>query len=106
MILVAAYPPLAKPGLLGHALSIASTWTEDLRELEAALPKLASIPTLFLWGSKDPAVYSSSAARLAKYFPNSSVIIFPGIGHLPYEECPEEFNRELIEFLTSEKIPA
>ncbi len=98
--------PLAKPGLFEHALSIASTWTEDLRELEATLPKLASIPTLLIWGSKDPAVYASSAAPLAKYFPNSKVIIFPGIGHLPYEECPEEFNKALIEFLTSEKPSA
>ena len=98
--------PLAKPGLFEHALSIARTWTEDLRELEATLPKLASIPTLLMWGSKDPAVYASSAAPLAKYFPNSKVIIFPGIGHLPYEECPEEFNRALIEFLTSEKPSA
>ena len=98
--------PLGKPGLFDHALSIASTWTQDLRELEATLPKLGSIPTLFMWGSKDPAVYASSAERLAKYFPNSRVIIFPGIGHLPYEECPEEFNRELIEFLTREKLPA
>jgi len=53
-----------------------------------------------MWGEKDPAVYASSAVRLAKYFPNSKVIIFRGIGHLPYEECPEEFNRALIEFLT------
>ena len=79
---------------------------EDLRELEATLPKLANVPTLFMWGSKDSAVYASSAAPLAKYFPNSELIIFPGIGHLPYEECAEEFNRALIEFLTSEKIPA
>jgi pimeloyl-ACP methyl ester carboxylesterase len=43
---------------------------------------------------------------LAKYFPNSKLIVFPGVGHLPYEECPEEFNRELIEFLTREKLPA
>jgi pimeloyl-ACP methyl ester carboxylesterase len=92
--------PLAKPRLFDHALTIASTWTEDLRELEATLPKLASVPTLFMWGSKDPAVYASSAAPLAKYFPNSKLIVFPGIGHLPYEECPEEFNRALIEFLT------
>jgi pimeloyl-ACP methyl ester carboxylesterase len=98
--------PLAKPGLFDHALSIASTWTQDLRELEATLPKLASVPTLFMWGRKDPAVYASSAARLAKYFPNSRVIIFPGIGHLPYEECPKLFNRELIEFLTTKKVPA
>lgn len=94
--------PLATPGLFEHALSIARTWTQDLRELEATLPKLAGIPTLLIWGSKDPAVYASSAARLQKFFPNSKLIIFPGIGHLPYEECPEEFNRALVEFLILE----
>jgi len=95
---------LAKPGLFEHALSIVRTWTEDLHELEATLPKLASIPTLLMWGGKDSAVYASSAEALAKWFPNSRSIVFPGIGHLPYEECPEEFNRALIEFLMSEKI--
>ena len=97
--------PLAKPGLFEHALSIVRTWTEDMRELQATLPKLAGVPTLLIWGEKDPAVFASSAAPLAKYFPNSKSIIFPGIGHLPYEECPEEFNRALIEFLTREKLP-
>jgi len=92
--------PLAKAGLLEHALSIVGTWTEDLRQLELVLPKLASIPTLLMWGSKDPAVYASSALPLAKHFPNSKSIVFPGIGHLPYEECPAEFNRAVIEFLT------
>ena len=98
--------PLAKPGLFEHALSIVRTWTEDLRELKATLPKLASIPTLLMWGSKDPAVYASSAVPLAKYFPLSQLVIFPGVGHLPYEECREEFNRVLIEFLTREKPPS
>ena len=96
--------PLAEPGLFEHALSIVRTWSEDLRELEASLPKLARIPTLLMWGGKDSAVYASSAAPLAKWFRNSRSIVFPGIGHLPYEECPEEFNRALIEFLASEKI--
>jgi pimeloyl-ACP methyl ester carboxylesterase len=97
--------PLTKPGLFEHALSIVSTWTEDMRQLEETLPKLAGVPTLLMWGSKDSAVYASSAAELEKYFTDSQTIIFPGIGHLPYEECPEEFNRALIEFL-SEKVPA
>jgi pimeloyl-ACP methyl ester carboxylesterase len=92
--------PLAKPGLFDHALSIVNTWTRDLRELGAILPKLASVPALLMWGSKDTAVFASSAQRLAKYFPHSQLITFPGIGHLPYEECPEEFNRALIDFLT------
>jgi pimeloyl-ACP methyl ester carboxylesterase len=91
--------PLALPGLFEHALSIVRTWSADLRELEALLPKLAPIPTLLMWGSKDPAVYVSSLRPLAKFFPNSQVVIFPGVGHLPYEECPEEFNAAIIRFL-------
>jgi pimeloyl-ACP methyl ester carboxylesterase len=97
--------PLAKPGLFEHALSIVGAWTEDLRDLHETLPKLADVPTLLMWGSKDSAVYVSSAERLAKHFLNSRLIVFPGIGHLPYEECPEEFNRALIQFLTHEKLP-
>jgi pimeloyl-ACP methyl ester carboxylesterase len=93
--------PLAIPGLFEHALSIVKTWTADLRELESLLPKLGSIPTLLIWGSKDPAVYASSLEPLARYFPNSKKVVFPRIGHLPYEECPDDFNRELIQFLAS-----
>ena len=96
--------PLAKPGLFDHALGIVRTWTEDLRELKSILPVLATIPTLLMWGGEDPAVYSSSAEPLAKYFSQSQTIIFPGIGHLPYEECPDEFNRALIEFLTGNSV--
>jgi len=93
--------PLAIPEFFEHAISIVRTWTADLRELEALLPKLVRIPTLLMWGSKDPAVYVSSLQPLARHFPNSRVVVFPSIGHLPYEECAEDFNRALIEFLTS-----
>ena len=98
--------PLALPGLFEHGLKIVRTWTQDLAELETILPKLASLPTLLLWGSSDPAVYASSARPLAQFFPNSQTVIFPGIGHLPYEECSEEFNRALLEFLARMRVPA
>ena len=91
--------PLAIPGLFEHGLSIVRTWTADLRELEELLPSLAPVPTLLMWGSKDPAVYASSMEPLARHFENVQMVVFPGIGHLPYEECPEDFNRALIEFL-------
>lgn len=92
--------PLAVPGLLEHPLGIVRTWTADLQELESVLPTLVHIPTLLMWGNKDPAVYVSSMAELARHFSAVRTIVFPGVGHLPYEECPEEFNRVLIEFLT------
>lgn len=94
--------PLAIPGLFEHALSIVSTWTGDLQELEALLPKLAAVPTLLMWGSKDPAVYASSMEPLSKHFTNVQRVMFLGVGHLPYEECPEEFNRALIQFLVGD----
>ena len=94
--------PLAIPGLFDHAFGIVKTWAADLRELEILLPKLGGIRTLLMWGSKDPAVYVSSMEALARNFPKAERIVFPGIGHLPYEECVEEFNRALIEFLTKE----
>jgi len=91
--------PLAIPGLFEHGLSIVKTWTADLRELQALLPSLADIPTLLIWGSKDPAVFVSSMEPLARHFKCVQETVFPGIGHLPYEECPAEFNQALIDFL-------
>jgi pimeloyl-ACP methyl ester carboxylesterase len=93
--------PLSTPGLFDHALSIVSTWGADLRELEGLLPRLGTIPTSLQWGTKDPAVYFSSLEPLARFFPNAQKVLFPGIGHLPYEECPEEFNQALVRFLKS-----
>jgi len=97
--LVGYKAPLARPGLFDHGLSIVHTWTSDLAELKTLLPKLRGVPTLLMWGSKDPAVYISSMEQLAKHFDHCQRIVFHGIGHLPYEQCPEEFNRALIGFL-------
>ena len=92
--------PLAIPGLFEHGLSIVRTWTADLKELEELLPRLRPIPTLLMWGSKDPAVYASSMEPLGRHFEKVKTVVFPGVGHLPYEESPEEFNRALIGFLS------
>jgi pimeloyl-ACP methyl ester carboxylesterase len=92
--------PLAIPGLFNYGFSVVKSWTQDMRELEAILPKLANVPTLLIWGSDDAAVYAASGAALARHFRDAQLKELPGVGHLPYEECPVEFNRLLIEFLT------
>ena len=92
--------PLAIPGLFNYGFSVARTWTEDMRELEALLPTLAKVSTLMIWGSDDAAVYATSGRALARHLRNSQLKVLPGVGHLPYEECPGDFNRLLIEFLT------
>lgn len=91
--------PLATPGFFEHGLSIVKTWTADMKELEQLLPTLRAVPTLLVWGEKDAAVYVSSMEPLARNFADVQKVVFPGVGHLPYEECPKEFNEAVIDFL-------
>lgn len=91
--------PLIRPGVFEHAVKIVRTWSSDMSELESTLPKIVAIPTLLVWGSKDRVVDPKSADSMARLLPGSRVAIVNGAGHLPYEECPEEFSRILQEFL-------
>ena len=83
--------PLLRMGTLEHAVKIARSWHSDMRELEQQLPKAANIPTLIVWGSKDRVVDPASAKTLSRCFKQSRTVVMEGAGHLPYEECPEEF---------------
>jgi pimeloyl-ACP methyl ester carboxylesterase len=91
--------PLAQPGAFQTGLSILRTWAQDLEELRAVLPGISHIPTLIIWGSLDNAVDPASAEPLCRQFQNCHLRMFPGVGHLPYEEAPEQFNQAVIEFL-------
>ncbi len=91
--------PFALPGAFAHELRILRTWRDDLRELESVLPRIHDIPTLILWGALDAAVDPRSAPRLKQQFKDCRVLMFEGVGHLPYEEVPEDFNHAVAEFL-------
>ena len=93
--------PLKIPGTFEHGLHIMRHWTTDLRELESVLPKIGDYPTLLIWGSRDRAVYPSSAEPLRRQFKNCELVVIEGAGHLPYEETPKDFNGAVIDFLLS-----
>lgn len=91
--------PLGNPGIWRYGIGVASCWHQDLRELEVAYANITQ-QTLLMWGDRDLAVHPSSALELKKRIPGAKLAIFPGVGHLPYEEVPTEFNRTLRDFLT------
>jgi pimeloyl-ACP methyl ester carboxylesterase len=82
-----------------YGLRVLETWLEDLEMLKTLLPAIADVPTLLIWGEADPAVYFESAEPLGQSFRNCECATLPGVGHLPYEEAPEEFNRIVTRFL-------
>jgi len=94
--------PLIRPGAFEYGISVLRSWNRDLGELKSALPRVSHIPTLLIWGSLDAAVDPKSAAKLKCYFHDCRLLMMEGIGHLPYEEAPEEFNRAVIQFLSSQ----
>jgi pimeloyl-ACP methyl ester carboxylesterase len=96
--------PIVKNRTFEHALHIVKNWTADLADLESALPKIRDYSTLLMWGTKDGAVYFESAQPLRQNFRDCRLVAFEGVGHLPYEETPNDFNRALVEFLTSSQF--
>lgn len=90
---------LAQPHTADYGLGVVRTWRRDMLQLGDVYPKLHGIPTQLIWGERDSAVPLKSAYKLQQALPGSNLTVMPRIGHLPYEEAPDEFNRILLEFL-------
>ena len=97
--------PLELGGTMEHAHRILRCWGTDLDGYERRLEQVRDLETLLLWGSKDAAVYPASAHELKKRLPRAQLVILEGVGHLPYEESPEEFNRVVTTFLQGRSAP-
>ncbi len=51
--------------------------------------------------------YAAAARQVAETLPNAELVLFPGIGHNPQFEIPDEYHAELIRFLRSDPtVPA
>jgi pimeloyl-ACP methyl ester carboxylesterase len=91
--------PLAVGGTLEHARRILRCWMPDMKRYEEMLAKIRHLPVLLLWGGDDRAVYPGSARDVHRRLENAELVVLEGIGHLPYEEAPADFNRVVLEFL-------
>lgn len=74
-------------------------WDQALWELTKASsrPNLAErldeirMPTLVVTGDDDQVVPTEEGIRLAGEIPGASLVVFEDCGHVPQEECPEQF---------------
>lgn len=60
--------------------------------------KTIDVPTLVIWGRRDPVVPLKFGKRLARDLPNSRLIVVDRCGHTPHKECPVEVIAALREF--------
>ncbi len=83
------------PGTIDHVLQIVERWFVDMGLLRSALTGLASKPTLLIWGDRDRAVGLVSGRELQRTLPHSSLMVLPGVGHIPFEEMPDVCNKAM-----------
>jgi pimeloyl-ACP methyl ester carboxylesterase len=82
-------PPYVRQGLLSRHLN------HD--------PVIATMrkPMLPSYGEQDAIVLLSMGKHLAGLAPHAKMSVYPDVGHAPFWEAPERFNRELREFRAS-----
>ncbi|MBC8078012.1 MAG: alpha/beta fold hydrolase, partial [Chloroflexales bacterium] len=94
-----AFPrPADRFGAWGFARVVlgASAWFDALW---ARRDRIAHLPTLLLWGMRDPAITPRFLDRWRTLFPTAQVVEFLSAGHFVQEEAPEEALKALEVFL-------
>jgi len=61
----------------------------------------AGMPTLIVWGDRDPIIPVAHAYAAHDAMPGSRLEVFEGIGHFPHVECPDAFVAVLLDFLAT-----
>jgi pimeloyl-ACP methyl ester carboxylesterase len=89
---------LRRRGRAASLVNILRHWDADVAALHDAIPRV-NVPALLIWGSRDGAVDPRSSERLQQSLARSKTVMLPEIGHLPFEESPEVFNRLVLDFI-------
>jgi pimeloyl-ACP methyl ester carboxylesterase len=90
--------PLRLKGSIGQIGDALKTFAADLDALGPQLSAISQIPSLLIWGDRDNVVELESAHQLQKAL-RSELAVLKGVGHLPYEEAPQQFNSILLDYL-------
>ncbi len=69
---------------------------EDLRRV--------GMPTLLVWGERDPLIPPSVGDLMRAEIPDSRLLVIEGAGHNPMFDRPEDFNAALLAFLAGEPV--
>lgn len=68
--------------------------------VKAILPTL-NIPILLLWGRQDRMIPPQLARQFAELNPNLELVELENAGHCPHDECPDQVNAILLNWLTT-----
>ena len=59
----------------------------------------ADMPSLLVWGERDPIIPFEHGVRASEAMPGSRLVTFPHAGHFPHRDDPRRFTRTLLDFM-------
>jgi pimeloyl-ACP methyl ester carboxylesterase len=65
---------------------------------------LISQPTLLIWGENDIVIPPHNGRTLHRLIPDSRLVMFKNCGHVPHEECAEDFVKVVSDFCESKEL--
>jgi len=74
------------------------TFAPAYPELRPLLPQL-TVPVFIIAGEEDRLIRSWYFEAISKEIPAAKLSLLPQCGHVPHEECPDEFMKEVINYL-------
>ena len=63
-----------------------------------------TMPVLIMWGEDDHWIPVRHANQFHQAIANSTLIVYPGVGHMPMEEIPEQSAQDLMHFLQKARL--
>jgi pimeloyl-ACP methyl ester carboxylesterase len=69
------------------------------------LPAASHLPTLLVWGDRDPIIPIAHGREALALLPNARLVVFPGAGHEPYRHDPERFAALLLDHAHAIGLP-
>ena len=80
-----------RAGFMGKTQQITYDYVDEIKQVQC--------PTLIMWGDQDILVNVDAAPRFHEDIPNSELLIYENMGHVPMEEIPEQSVIDFMAFL-------
>ena len=88
---VLAFNMMVPPAIRAHLIGRRADYEALLRAI--------AVPTLVMHGGEDAVNLPAVSEYIVANLPAARSILYPGIGHTPFWESPQAFDRDLAEFL-------
>ena len=97
-------PVLVRDALYAGPFTLLRT-TRDLlaEDVRGDLGRIG-MPTLLVWGERDPLIPPSVGDVMRAEIPDSRLLVIEGAGHNPMFDRPEAFDAALLAFLAEEPV--